>query len=389
MRIAHIITRMIIGGAQENTLLTCLDLRDTFGDDVRLITGPALGPEGSLLHKARAAQLPITEIDSLRRAIHPWRDWKSYRQLRRALAEFKPDVVHTHSAKGGILGRMAAASLRVPAVIHTVHGAPFHAYQSAAARAAFRACEKYAAGKCHAMISVADAMTDLMVSAGVALREKFTTIYSGMDVEPFLAAGQQRAEVRRRLGYTDEHIVVGKVARLFNLKGHEYVIRAARAVIDAEPRVRFLFVGDGTLRPALESQIAQAGLADHFQFTGLVTPDEIPPLIGAMDVVVYASLREGLARVLPQALIAGRPAVSFDIDGAREVVLNNRTGFLVPPQSVEGLTEAVINLARNPQLREQLAAEGRRRCTDVFRHQHASRQIRELYQRMSGMAERK
>src|SRR5882724_11365256 len=111
MRIAHVITRMIIGGAQENTLLTCLDLRREHGDDVLLITGPALGPEGSLLEEARAAKLPLLVIDSLRRAIHPWRDWQSYRHIRRALRDFRPDVVHTHSAKGGMLGRMAAASL--------------------------------------------------------------------------------------------------------------------------------------------------------------------------------------------------------------------------------------------------------------------------------------
>lgn len=384
MRIAHVITRMIIGGAQENTLLTCLDLRDTFGDDVRLITGPALGPEGSLMDKVRSADLALTEIDSLRRAIHPWRDWSSHRQLRRVLMGFCPDVVHTHSAKGGILGRMAAWSLRVPAIVHTVHGAPFHPYQSAAARTAFRACERYAAGKCHAMISVADAMTDLMVNGGISPREKFTTIYSGMDVEPFLQSDQHRTEVRHRLGYTDDHVVIGKVARLFSLKGHEYVIQAAQAVIRDVPNARFLFVGDGTLRQPLQQQIERAGLASHFQFTGLVPPRQIPELLGAMDIVVHASLREGLARVLPQALIAGRPVVSFDIDGAREVVVDGRTGFLVPPLSVEGLATALIKLCRHAPLRQQLAAEGRRRFVDVFRHQHASRQIRELYERLLG-----
>jgi glycosyltransferase involved in cell wall biosynthesis len=373
---------MIIGGAQENTLLTCLDLRDRHDDDVRLITGPALGPEGSLMDRVRGANLPLTEIDALRRSINPGRDWSSYRQIRRALAEYRPDVVHTHSAKGGILGRMAASSLGVPAIVHTVHGAPFHPYQSAAARATFRACERYAAGKCHALVSVADAMTELMVGAGVAPRDKFTTIYSGMEVEPFLAADAQRAEVRRRLGYSDDEIVVGKVARLFTLKGHEYVIEAARAVVAAEPRVRFLLVGDGTLRAALEAQIAAANLTRYFQFTGLAPPDAIPGLLAAMDIVVHASLREGLARVLPQALLVGRPVVSSDIDGAREVVIPGRTGFLVPPQSSSGLADAIVQLAREPQLRLQFAAAGRQQCAERFRHENATQQVRMLYEKL-------
>src|SRR5262245_34563863 len=180
MRVVHIITRMIIGGAQENTLFNCEDLIRLFGDEVLLVTGPAIGPEGDLLQQGRGGSVPLRLLPSLRRAIDPRRDTSSYLALKRTLREFRPDVVHTHSAKAGFLGRMAACSLHVPAIVHTVHGAPFHAYQNAGARALFRWCEWYAAGRCHAMISVADAMTDLMVHAGVALREKFTTIYSGM-----------------------------------------------------------------------------------------------------------------------------------------------------------------------------------------------------------------
>src|SRR5262249_44807930 len=154
----------------------------------------------------------------------------------------------------------------------------------------------------------ADAMTDLMVGAGVAPRDKFSTVYSGMEVEPFLRAAEHRAEVRRRLGYRDQHVVVGKVARLFHLKGHEYLVRAAATAVAKQPNLRFLLVGDGLLRTSIERQVRDLGLDAHFQFTGLVPPEQIPELIGAMDVVAHTSLREGLARVLPQALIAGKPA---------------------------------------------------------------------------------
>ncbi|MFO0897021.1 MAG: glycosyltransferase family 4 protein [Pirellulales bacterium] len=382
MRVAHIITRLILGGAQENTLLTCEDLIRAYGDDVLLITGPPLGPEGSLLERAKAKGTPTVVVDSLRRAIHPGRDAASYYALRRELRRYRPDVAHTHSAKAGILGRAAAWSLRVPAVIHTVHGAPFHPYQRAAARKFYQACERWAARRCHALVSVADAMTELMVAAGVAPREKFTTVYSGMEVEPFLAADQHRAAVRREMGYADEHVVIGKIARLFHLKGHGDLITAAKPLVARHPQVRFLLVGDGLLRGQLEQRIAEAGLREHFQFTGLVPPERIPFYLGAMDAVAHCSLREGLARVLPQALIAGKPAVSYDVDGAREVVITGETGFLVRPQAIEELTRALEALVVDPALRARLGAEGRRRCSDVFRHETMTRELRAIYERV-------
>ncbi|NQU23887.1 MAG: glycosyltransferase family 4 protein [Candidatus Nealsonbacteria bacterium] len=379
MRIAHVITRLILGGAQENTVLCCEDLVREYGDDVLLITGPAIGPEGSLMQRARAGGGNVEVVPSLRRAIHPWRDFTSYRQIKRLLRDFRPDVVHTHSAKAGVLGRAAAWSLGVPAVIHTVHGAPFHPYQGRAARAAFQALERWAARRCHAMVSVADAMTERMVEAGVAPAQMFTTVLSGMEVEPFLEANRHRDRVRRELGYRAEHVVIGKIARMFHLKGHEYVIRAAEQLVRRNTNVRFLFVGDGILRRRLCRQIAAAGLKDHFRLVGLAPPERIPELIATMDIVVHASLREGLARVLPQALIAGRPVVSYDVDGAREVVIPNTTGILLPPMSTTEMADALDRLAGDRALRDQLGSEGRRRCAGPFQHELMTSHLRELY----------
>ena len=382
MRIAHIITRLILGGAQENTVLTCEDLLRDYHDDVLLVAGPPLGPEGSLLERARQSGVALEVLPALRRDIHPLHDPRAYSAIQRAIRRFRPEVVHTHSGKAGLFGRAAAYRLGVPAIVHTVHGAPFHAYQSAAARALFRACERYAARRCDALVSVADAMTDLMVEAGVAPREKFTTVYSGMEVEPFLQADEHRDETRAALGYSDEHVVVGKVARLFRLKGHEYLVEAARGAVAAQPNLRFLIVGDGVLSDDIRARVAGAGLEAHFQFTGLVPPERIPRLIGAMDVVVHTSLREGLARVLPQGLVAGKPVVSYDIDGAREVVIDNVTGILLPPKSVGPLAEAICRLAADPAMRRRLGAAGRERFADLFRHQRMTEQLRALYERL-------
>ncbi len=383
MRIAHVITRMIIGGAQENTLWTCEDLVRLYGDDVLLITGPALGPEGDLLTGERATKVPWVVIPSLRRAIHPLRDVFSYRALWQVLRDFRPEVVHTHSAKGGILGRYAASHLRVPVIVHTVHGAPFHAFQHRLARDFACWCERQAARHCHALISVADAMTEQLTAAQVAPREKFTTIYSGMDVEPFLRADEQRKILRAAFGFREDDVVIGKIARLFPLKGHESLIAAAGRVVRQAPHVRFLLVGDGILREKLQRQIVASGLQDYVSFAGLVDPSQIPAYVGAMDVLVHCSLREGLARALPQALLAVKPVVSYDIDGAREVVQDGETGFLLEPMSIEPLADRLILLAEQPALRHHLGATGRARCEQPFRHEFMTARIRELYQKLA------
>jgi glycosyltransferase involved in cell wall biosynthesis len=377
-RVVHLITRLIIGGAQENTLLTVEDQHRLHGDEVTLISGPGLGPEGSLVERAQKGGLDLRIMPELRRSIHPWRDWGSYRHLLKLLREIRPQIVHTHSSKAGILGRFAASHLGIPAV-HTIHGAAFHYGQNLIAHHSYILAEKWAARHCRKFISVCDAMTDQYVAAGIAPRERFVTIYSGMEVEPFLNPPRSREDVRKELGLRPEHVVITKVARLFHLKGHECVIAAASRVAKEHPNVRFVFVGDGILREQFRAQIEQAGLSGVFIFTGLVPPSRVPELIQASDIVVHASYWEGLARVLPQALIAGKPVVSYDVDGAREVVIPGQTGYLLPPRSVDELATALCELVGNRELRERLGRTGRERFVDQFRHETMTRRIREVY----------
>ena len=379
MKVMHIITRMIVGGAQENTLYNCVDLIERHGDQVLLVTGPSLGAEGNLLQQPDQVSLEVETVGSLIRSINPLQDTSAFSDLKKIIRRWQPDVVHTHSAKAGLLGRAAGWSLGVPCVVHTVHGAPFHPFQNALSRRFFIWCERWAARRCHHMISVADAMTDLMVSAGVAKAEKFTTISSGMEVTPFAESAVHRDRMRRQLGFSAQDIVFGKIARLFHLKGHEYVVSAAFETLRSVPRAKFLFVGDGLLMDSIQAKIRGTELDGKFVFTGLVPPSEIPAHISAMDVLVHASLREGLARALPQALIAGKPAISFDVDGAREVVVNGATGCLVPAKDVDGLARAMIELGSNSELRQRYGAEGAKRFTDQFRHETMTKRIREVY----------
>lgn len=379
MKVVHVITRLIVGGAQENTLFTCEDQHRLFGDDVTLIAGPGVGPEGSLEERARSGGYRVEILPELQRAIVPHRDWLAYRRLSRLLARLRPDIVHTHSSKAGILGRLAAHRHGIP-VVHTIHGASFHRGQSLFAFHTYRMLERWAGQFCDRFISVCDAMTAQYVAAGVAPPERFVTIYSGMDVEPFLHPPRPREAVRNAWGLASDDIVVCKVGRLFHLKGHEFLIEAAPQVVREVPNVRFLLIGDGILRDRLENRVHRLGLQQHFVFTGLVPPQRVPELIAASDIAVHASIWEGLARVLPQALIAGKPVVSYDIDGAREVCIPGETGMLIPPGAIDELAAAIIELARDPDLRKRLGDAGRRRFTEPFRHEYMTRRIRDVYQ---------
>jgi len=378
MKVAHFITRLIVGGAQENTLLTVEEQHRAWQDDVTLITGPPLGPEGSLLERARSGGFPVIVVDEMRRNIDPRRDWQSYRRLKQLFRDLKPDIVHTHSSKAGIIGRAAAHAVGVP-VIHTVHGAAFHYGQSKLAYELYRRAEKWAARRTDHFISVADDMTSEYVAAGVATADRFTTVYSGFDVEPFLHPSTTRDEVLAAWKIPEGGVVIGKIGRLFPLKGHEFVIEAAPEILRRCPNAYFVLVGDGILRGEYEQRIAAAGIADRFRLTGLVRPDQIPDLLPGMDLLVHTSQWEGLARVLPQALIAGKPVVSFDVGGAREVVLDDETGYLVPRDDTQGLVESVVRLIADPARAAAMGAEGRRRFTDQFRYQTMTRRIREVY----------
>ena len=383
MRIVHVITRLIIGGAQENTLLTVEGLHHRHGDDVTLITGPAEGPEGDLFDRAGRQGFRVELIPELVRPVRPATDYQAYRLLRRSIRRLRPEVVHTHSSKAGILGRAAAWHERVPAVVHTVHGLPFGPSEKPWKNRLYVAVERRAARHCHAIVSVCDAMTEQALAAGVGRPDQYLTVYSGMDVDSFLNPPRPRAEVRRELGLADDEVAFGTVARLFERKGHDDILAAAPAVLAANPQVRFVFIGDGVLRDRLKADAERLGVRHAFHFVGLVAPERIPELLGAVDAVIHPSLREGLARVLPQALLVGRPVVSYDVDGAREVVLPE-TGILLRPRDVNGLTAAILRLADDPALRESLGREGRRRFTHQFRQETMTDQLRALYERLLG-----
>lgn len=381
MRITHLITRLIVGGAQENTIASVLGLRDKPGLDVQLLAGPTTGPEGSLETLVRDAGL-LTVVPPLVRPLHPWNDLLAWRQLTRRFRQDRPDLVHTHSGKAGILGRLAAARAGVPVIVHTIHGPSFGPFQGPLANALFRGAERRAGRVTHHFVSVADAMTQQYLAAGIGRPDQYTTIRSGFDLAPFLAAENDLA-VRARLGLAPTDFVLGKIARLFKLKGHDDLFAIAPDLVRERPQIKFLLVGDGAWRGRFEHRARELGMRRHFVFTGLVPPAEVPQLIGIMDALVHLSLREGLPRALPQALAAARPVVAYDCDGAREVCRNDETGFLLAPGDRAGLIARVRQLADDAALRERLGRGGRQLVRDQFSVQRMVDELYALYQRLA------
>jgi glycosyltransferase involved in cell wall biosynthesis len=382
MRVTHVITRLIIGGAQENTVATVLGLQNRPDLQVNLVAGPTTGPEGTLESAFAAKPELLTILPSLIRPIQPWCDVMAWLRLTRMFRQAPPLIVHTHSGKAGILARLAARRAGVPIIIHTVHGPSFGPFQGAVPNLLLRAAERHAAKATTHFISVADAMTRQYLAAGVGRPDQFSRIFSGFALGPFMAA-RNDPELRERLGLAPSDFVIGKIARLFRLKGHEDLIAAAPEILRRHDRAKFLLVGDGTLRPILQERVRAAGLEKQFIFAGLVAPVDIPKYVGVMDVVAHLSRREGLARALPQALAAGRPVVSYDCDGANEVCISDQTGFLIPQGDTKSLAQRLAQLAGDATLRERLGRRGKEFVRENFAVETMLEKIYALYQKLA------
>ncbi len=430
MRILHISTRLILGGSQENTVLSC-EGQARLGHEVHLAFGPIYGPEGSLLARVEAFNARCTSgeektqagslchaivthvVPHLVREVSPLKDRMALSELRSLIRDIKPDVVHTHSSKAGVLGRIAAWSGggregRVR-VVHTIHGPPFMPIEGSVLERAkvrlnnwvYTLAERHAARRCHVIVSVADAMTWQFLARGIGRPAQYVTVHSGMETGPYLEAlpGENLASVRARLGIGENDFVIGTVARLAQHKGHDDLLDALAADLKEHPEWKLLWVGDGWWRERLIAKAHDAGIsvreigslgtsdiphptsdiAAELVITGLVPPGRIPGLMRAMDVLVHPSYREGLPRTVPQALLAGVCPIAYDCDGTPEVVRDRETGLLVLTGNVGELREAVRWAFEHPRERTEMAVRGRAECAKTFSAEHMVEELEKVY----------
>jgi glycosyltransferase involved in cell wall biosynthesis len=225
-------------------------------------------------------------------------------------------------------------------------------------------------------------MTNQYVAAGIGRREQYTKIFSGFNLGPYLSV-QNDLALRAKLGIGPEDIVIGTIARLFKLKGHDDLLTVAPEIVRRNPRIKFLLVGDGKWRDRLKSKARALDVEKHIVFAGLIPPDEVPRYVGVMDVLVHLSLREGLPRALPQALAGAKPVVAYDCDGAKEVCIDNETGFLLQPGDLSGLIDRLLRVANDAALRERLGRVGREFVRERFSAEQMVNQLHSLYLKLA------
>jgi glycosyltransferase involved in cell wall biosynthesis len=388
VKVIHVITKLELGGAQENTLYTLGHLvRGEFRG--MLVTHP----EGILADEAREAEgYEKVFLPALVREVKPLSDLKALVQLtrifRREVRAAKADagggavVVHTHSSKAGILGRAAARLAGVPVVIHSIHGYGFHELQPRLVRGFYILLERLAARWTTNFIAVSQANIDLGLSLGLFRPSRVTLIRSGIEIDAFRGRARERDAAKAALGLSPSDRVAGMVACLKPQKNPVDFVRLAALVSAQVPEAHFVLAGDGLLRPEVEEAVRRSGLQERFHLLGWRR--DIADIIASFDVLVLTSLWEGLPRVFPQAMAAGRPIVAYRVDGAPEAVADGVSGYLVDPGDYRAAAGRVVELLKDPALGAALGAAGAGRVHE-FDARLMVKQQEELYRRLASL----
>jgi glycosyltransferase involved in cell wall biosynthesis len=376
IRVLHVITRLEPGGAQRNTLYTVAHL-----DRDRFAAGLAWGPGDRL--DDNAAEIPDLwrrPIEALVRPVAPRADLRAVAAVRLAVRSFGPDVVHTHSSKAGIVGRLAARRERVSAVIHSIHGFGFTPLQPLPMRALFFLAERVAARWTDHFIAVSESDLRRGLELGLFERERVTLIRSGIEIEKF----QRQQDVDRvygLLGVPSEAPLVTQVGNFKAQKGPLDFVRVAAMVAAEVPEAWFVMVGEGPLKGQAEALAAELGVSDRMVFCGWW--DDVPGLLAATRVSVLSSRHEGLPRAVVESLAAGVPVVATAVDGTPEVLRDGVNGFLAPPGDLEALGRSIVELLADDELRGRLA-EAAPRGLDEFDIDDMVRRQEELYRWVLG-----
>jgi glycosyltransferase involved in cell wall biosynthesis len=378
LRVLHIITRMIVGGAQESVLLNC-DLVDRGRYASEILTGPQTGAEGSLMDEARTRGIPLHVEPMLVRELHALKDPVAMARLIRFLRRDRFDIVHTHTAKAATLGRIAARVAGVPVVVHTVHGWVFTAEHPAWQSRIYLEIERLLAPLCDALVVVAENDLEEGLSLGVGRPDQYVLIRSGIELGAYRDPSLLRSEARQRLGLPEDAFVVGSIGRLSPPKCPEVAVAAFAQVAVQLPSAHLVIVGDGWQRAGVEVEIGRLGLASRVHMLGLRM--DVPQLLRAFDVFLLTSSHEGLPRTIPQAMAAGLPVVATRVGGVPNAVVEGETGWLTSPGDAGAMAERVLALARDPEAARSMGDAGRARV-DEFSADRMARQLEQLYDRL-------
>lgn len=379
VKVLHVHTRMIRGGGDENTLFVVNGV-----DPERYQVDLAVGSESEEEMLARVSpRVRVIMVPEMVRRISPRRDLVAGARLVRLIRSERYDIVHTHMAKGGMLGRFAARVAGAPVVIHTLDGQTFHPHLDPVRFAFFREMERVTARITDRFIVVGEELRDWYLGAGVGYPEQYEVIYSGMDLGVFWEARAGRegfeSRVRASLGVEEGAPLVGKVARHTEGKGYEYFLDVAERVLDVRPEARFVALGSGERLEGFRQEIRSRGLEGKVIAAGFRS--DIAEVMACLDVLVHTSLWEGLCRVLVQGAAVGLPIVTFEVGGAREVVLDGESGYVVPSKDVATMTWRVLSLLGAPEVARRMGEAGRKHVGDRWSIERSVSRVEQEYER--------
>ena len=378
-KILRIIARLNIGGPA----LHCIILNSELDPERYascLVTGKESPAEGNMYGLARDKGVEPVVIEALGREIFLKDDLRALFLLIRLIHREKPDIIHTHTAKAGFLGRIAAKLTGVPIIIHTFHGHVFHSYFGFFRTNFFLWLERLLAKLTDVIITVGEQQRQEIISYKIAEPEKIISVPLGLNLTPFIGDDADPNELSSELGINPDILLVGIVARLVPIKNHECFLHAARLVLKRFDKVRFLIIGDGELRGELELKARDLQIESRVIFMGF--QHNLRKIYAGLDVVTLSSFNEGLPVALIEAMSAGKPVISTNVGGVRDLILDGYNGLLVPSNDQQALAEAILYLLNKPERRRMMGEAGRAKAYPGFDKSRLVSDIDHLYQQL-------
>jgi glycosyltransferase involved in cell wall biosynthesis len=387
-RVLRILNRLVIGGPSKNAVYLSRYMQPEF--DTMLVTGGKENHEQDADYLATSHQLQPVCIPEMKRPVSFGSDWIAYQKLKKLIREFKPDIVHTHAAKAGALGRLAAKHCHVPVIVHTFHGHVFHSYFNSFKTNFFIRAERYLAGFSDAIIAISEVQKkELSEEFRIAPAEKFRVVPLGLDLDHFITGQEEkRKKFRDEFGLVDDTIAIGIIGRLVPVKNHLLFLKAIKNVLDnSTAKIKTFIIGDGECRTTLEQLAAGLGIKFSIHtdtqhphplvFTSWRT--DVDTICAGLDMVALTSLNEGTPVSLIEAQAAGKPVVSTRVGGIADVVLENKTALLSEVNDENGFAENLLRLVADASLRNKLSHAGKDYVLEKFGYRRLVRDMSKLY----------
>ncbi len=390
-RVLRIFNRLILGGPSFNVTYLTTFMSPEF--ETRLIIGAKDHHEKEATFLKTDYGLNPIEIPSMKRAINFTEDRKAYQQIKKIIQEYKPHIVHTHAAKPGALGRLAASACKVPVILHTFHGHVFHSYFGKAKTRLFVEAERYLAKKSDCIVAISEQQrSELINDFSICPPEKMVVIPLGLDLQKFYNDQENKRKLfRKKFKIAEDEIAIGIIGRIVSVKNHALFIDAMRQVLlRTGKKIRIIIVGDGDLRYSLQEMLSGMSIAYNYfpenedpqtvTFTSWLTAmDEV---YAGIDIVALSSLNEGTPVSLIEAQAANKPIVSTDVGGVRDIVLENETAFVTPSEQADPFAEAILKLTENDALRASFGQKGNMHVKERFDKSRLVNDMRGLYYRL-------